>query len=148
MLQEKEKERKLLLFIEKLPSDITKTIINFIPNIVSVFLDKKSYIENHFTIKKYILKDQYENYIRSMIRQDNHFVFENILRENFDKWLLYKKYTYKITIFSNYIYFLLEYCIENKSDNCKNIINEYLKKSGLSKNQHKKNTHKNIRWTN
>jgi len=148
MLQEKEKERKLLLFIEKLPSDITKSIINFIPNIVSVFLDKKSYIENHFTIKKYILKDQYENYIRSMIRQDNHFVFENLLRENFDKWLLYKKYTYKITIFSNYIYFLLEYCIENKSDNCKNIINEYLKKSGLSKNQHKKNTHKNIRWTN
>jgi len=144
----KEREKKALTLIQQLPSELSQLIREYIPEIVFVFLTKKAYTENHFIVKRYIQKDQYENYIRNTIRQDNDFVFLSIMRENFEKWIFYKRYTYRMTIFSNYIYFLLEYCIENKSDNCKNIINDFLNKSGLSKNQHKKNTHKNIRWTN
>lgn len=131
-----------------LPAEICDIIRSYIPIKVIIFLDKEFYMENHHLIKKYIMKDQYENYIRDTIRRDNDFVFNYLLEENFEKWLQFKKYIYKVTIFSNYIYFLLEYCIENESDNCKNRINSYLKKAGLCKNQHKKNITKNIRWTN
>ena len=99
-------------------------------------------------MRKFIKTNQYENYIRAMIRRDNNFVFEYLIRENFEKWLFFKKYTYKRTLFANYIYFLLEYSIENESEKCKQIVNKYIINSCLSKNQHKKNTCKNIRWTN
>jgi hypothetical protein len=134
--------------IEMLPHELINVIYTYIPIKVLMFLNKKLYIKNHGLLRKHIMKDQYENYIREMIRRDNDFVFSMLIHENFEKWLFFKKYAYKLTLFSNYIYFLLEYSIENESENCKQIINNYIIKSGLSKNQHKKNTSKNIRWTN
>lgn len=141
---------KVTLFdnIIKLPEEICDIIYLYIPPIITIFLNKNMYIKNHHQVRKYIEKTQYENYIRDTIRRDNDFVFSLLMMENFERWLFFKKYVYKLTMFSNYIYFLLEYCIENESDNCKNIVKKYINDSGLSKNQHKKNTSINIRWTN
>lgn len=131
-----------------LPEDLVPVIYSFIPMNVTIFLSKTIYLKNHKLVRKYIQRNQYENYIRAMVRRDNDFVFGLLIQENFERWLFFKKYTYKTTLFSNYIYFLLEYCIENESDKCKQIVNRYIVNSGLSQNQHKKNTSKNIRWRN
>jgi len=134
--------------ILNLTEEIKDIICSYIPLKEIIFLNKNIYIKNHQLIRKFIKTNQYENYIRAMIRRDNNFVFEFLIGENFEKWLFFKKYAYKRTLFSNYIYFLLEYSIENESEKCKQIVNKYIINSGLSKNQHKKNTCKNIRWTN
>jgi hypothetical protein len=134
--------------IARLPEDLIPVIYDFIPLKTLIFLNKKMYLKNHKLVRKYIQRTQYENYIRAMVRRDNDFVFGLLIQENFERWLFFKKYTYKTTLFSNYIYFLLEYCIENESDKCKQIVNRYIVNSGLSQNQHKKNTIKSIRWRN
>jgi hypothetical protein len=143
-----EKEVEILKRIQCLPVEIINQVHQYIPSKSLLFLNKKEYIKNHIKVKKYILKNQYENYIRDMIRRDNSFVFFLLFRENAERWLHFKKYMYNACIYSNYIYFLLEYCIQNHSEKCKHIVNTYLQESGLSKNQHKKNTVTNIRWTN
>jgi hypothetical protein len=50
--------------------------------------------------------------------------------------------------FSNYLYFIINYCIENESENCQKIINIFLKELGLDKNLHKKNVVRYIKWKN
>jgi hypothetical protein len=155
MYNEKEQQSmiikpKLTIFenILKLPEDIVPIINDFIPIKITMFLNKKIYLKSRALIRKFVPKNQYENYIRAMIRRDNDFVFALLMQENFERWLFFKNYVYKATMFSNYIYFLLEYSIENESDKCKQVVNRYIVNSGLSKNQHKKNTTKNIRWRN
>jgi len=142
----KANELSFLKYILKLPNELVDIISSYIPNQVIIFLNKKIYIKKHNQIKKYIFKNQYENYIRAMVRRDNEFVFSFLIQENFERWLFFKNYAYKNTLYSNYIFFLLEYCIENESEKCKQIINKYIINAGLSKNQYKKNTYKNIRW--
>jgi hypothetical protein len=134
--------------MDRFPEEIMKHIYEYLPTRSLLFVKKSLYLQSHSLVKRMIPRNQYENYIRDMIRRDNDFVFAQLMRENVEHWLLMKRYTYKSTIFSNYIYFLLDYCIENESDHCKRILQDYLRESGLSKNQHKKNTHTNIRWTN
>ena len=146
--EDNDKEARILKRTALLSDDLIRVIKSFIPIKVTIFLNRKTYMKNHSVIRKYVLRDQYENYIRAMIRRDNDFVFSLLIQENFERWLFFKKYVYKTTMFSNYIYFLLEYCIENDSEKCKQIVNKYIVNSGLSKNQHKKNTTKNIRWSN
>uniref|UniRef100_A0A6C0HD46 Uncharacterized protein n=1 Tax=viral metagenome TaxID=1070528 RepID=A0A6C0HD46_9ZZZZ len=134
--------------ILKLPNELVSFLYSYIPTKITMFLNKKIYLKNRSLVRKMVPKNQYENYIRAMIRRDNDFVFALLIQENFERWLFFKNYVYKTMLFSNYIYFLLEYSIENESDKCKQVVNRYITKSGLSKNQHKKNTTKNIRWRN
>jgi hypothetical protein len=131
------------------PIELIRIIKKYIPIPILVYLNKYYYIKYHYSIKRYIIKDQFENYVRNIIKRDYSLVFSQIFKENVKKWILLKKYNYKNNIYSNYIYFLLDLCLENESTNCQNIIKKYLKESGLSKNQHKKNTIINIRgqWT-
>jgi len=136
----------ILKKINALPDDIIKNIKQFISKKVLVFLNKTNYLLYHFTIKQYIIN--YENYIRDTIRRDNDFVFDKILIENYKKWIIIKKYTYKNIIFNNYLNFTNHYCIENESTKCKKILLDFMKEHGLSKNQHKKNIVKHIRWKN
>ncbi len=81
-----------------------------------------------------------------MVRQDNDFVFKQLLVENYKRWSNMKKYYYKESIYSNYVHFLDSYAIDNDSTKCRKIIQELFKELGLSKNQHKKNTIRYIRW--
>jgi len=141
-------ENKYLLLIQKMPEDIIKYIKEFIPLSSLVWLDKKTYLKNHHIIYKLIPTNNYESYVRDMIRKDNQLVISCLMRENFKRWTSYKKYLYKNIIYQNFNYFLLEFCRENNSTNCSNIIKEYLKDTCLGKNQHKKNIVRNIKWSN
>lgn len=136
----------LLDNIYYLPSDIINLIKEFLPKSVFVFTNRENYQLYHPLIKPFI--QNYENYIRDTIRRDNDFVFKMILRENYLKWYETKQYTYKNMVFKNYLYFTIQYCIENDSNNCRNVINDFLKEHGLGKNLHKKNVVKYIRWKN
>lgn len=137
-------EDNLLIYIGKLPDELIKLIKEYIPVIVTIFMNKNIYIKNHNIIKKYI--PNYESYTRDIIRNNYNFVFQEICKENFKKWLFIKKYHYKSTIFSNYIYFLLYFCNENNSYKCREIILLHLKQHGLIEKQSKKNIIKHIRW--
>jgi hypothetical protein len=132
--------------INNLPNEIKDYIKEYIPLYVYAFLNKTFYLENHKFIRKYIDRYQIENYIRNTIRRDNEFVFLQILKENYKKWLEIKKYEYKWEVFSNYLYFISSYALENESYKCFYLVNDLLEEIGLNKNQHKKNSIKHIRW--
>jgi len=129
-----------------LPNELTDIIFSYIPTSISVFLNKANYIKYHKSIKKYINKGNIENYIRCMVRQDNDFVLKQLLNENFNLWINMKKYYYKTCIYTDYISFIESYAIDNESTKCKQAIYDFFKELGLSKNQHKKNICKYIRW--
>lgn len=145
-------EKYCLLLINKLPDDLIRYIKYYLMPSVLLLLNKEYYDKYHPCIKRYILnvKNQYDNYVRDTIRRDNFFVFTRIFKECFNQWIYYKNYYYKDKIYINYLYFLRDYCCINESNNCKNIIDDYLFETGLSKNQHKKNLVKIIKrkWMN
>jgi hypothetical protein len=134
-----------LLRITSLPDVLIHIIQEYIPKKTLVFLNKQYYVLNHSHIRKMILKNEYENYIRDTVRRDHAFVFEHIVKENFKRWLSIRDYRYKNSIYSNYVYFLKDFCLINDSTNCRNFLNSFLKEQGIGKNQHKKNLVKNIR---
>jgi hypothetical protein len=134
--------------IDKLPIEMVDIIYSYIPKTVTVFLNKQNYIENHHLIRTLINKVNIEKYIRMMVRQDNEFVFHQLLIENAHRWINMNKYYYKECIYGNYLDFLEEYAIEYESTNCRNKLLSFLEEQGLSKNRHKKNTIRYIRWRN
>ena len=135
-----------IMKLSDLHDDIINLIKEFIPYKKLVFVNKTFYNLYHHTIKSSI--NLYENYVRDVIRRDNDLVFEKILGENINLWLKTKQYIYKNMVFNNYIYFIINYCIENNSDNCMKILTNYLKKRDLCRNIHKKNLVKYIKWIN
>ena len=130
----------------KLPLEIINLIKEYVPRHVLAVTNREYYLLYHKYIKFTI--QHFENYIRNCIRQDHFFVFEKVLQENFNKWTKNTNYLYKNMIFKNYTYFIMYYCIENESTNCRKIIIDFLKELGLYKNLHKKNIVKYIRWKN
>ena len=136
----------VIKFVYQLPDDIIKLIKEYIPYQSLVFVNTFYYNNYHYTIKKII--PQYENYTRDIIRKDNEFVFEKVIDENINSWIKNKQYRYKNMIFNNYIYFIMYLCVENNSERCRVVLNEYLKKRDLCRNLHKKNIVKYIKWKN
>ena len=130
----------------RLPPELIRYIKEYIPKKTFVFTNRENYNLYHSLLKPSI-KD-YESYIRSMIRQDNEFVFKKIVEENFSKWYEIRQYKNKNMIFKNYLYFVMNFCIENESNNCRKTVMEFLKEHGLGKNLHKKNIVKYIKWKN
>lgn len=133
----------LLVYIHKLPAELINIIKEYIPKKIVVFVNKTNYNLYHSVIKCCI--HNYEKFIRDVIRRDNEFVFEMIVNENYSRWVLIKNYRYNNMVFKNYAFFVVNYCIENDSNNCRKIIIDFLKKLGLCKNLHKKNIIKYIR---
>jgi len=132
--------------IYNLPDDLIIHIKEFIPKKSFVFTNRENYKLYHKLLKQCIVN--YENYIRDTIRRDNFFVFEKIFTENFTIWTKIYNYMYKNMIFKNYLYFVIHYCIENESTNCREVFMDFLKQHGFDKNLHKKNLVKYIRWKN
>jgi hypothetical protein len=132
--------------LSNLPDHVIDLIKEFIPPQNLVFVNKHFYNLYHYTIKSSI--PLYGNYVREMIRRDNNIVFDKIIGENIDLWIKNKQYRYKDMVFNNYIYFILYYCIENNSEQCRELIHDYLKKRDLCRNLHKKNVIKYIKWNN
>ena len=132
--------------IDELSYELIDIIYSYIPKSVTIFLTKKNYIKEHYLLRSFINKKHIEQYIRTMVRQDNDFVFKLLLVENYKRWLNMKKYYYKECIYGNYLNFLESYAIDNQSTKCRKLILKLFEEEGLSKNQHKKNTNRYIRW--
>jgi hypothetical protein len=130
--------------ISNLPEEIISKIFDYIPRHKLVFINSRYYKLYHYLLRNYI--PVYESYVRNMIRRDSYYVFESLIRENIDNWIKNRQYRYKNMVFSNYIYFVLYFCIENNSEKCRNILMEELSKRDLCRNLHKKNIIKYIKW--
>ena len=130
--------------INTMPEVIILLIQEYIPKHILVFTNRENYQLYHSLIINSI-KD-YNTFIKDTIKRDNEFVFDTIVRENYLKWFTIKQYRYKNMIFLNYLYFMIHFCIENDSNNCRKVINNFLKEHGLDKNLHKKNVVKYIKW--
>jgi hypothetical protein len=128
-----------------LPDDIKLIIKEYIPFIVIIFLERKIYLSSHPYIE-FHLRSSINNYFRFVVRNDLDFVFEQVLINNYQKWLYIKKYKYKETSYYNYFSFILSFIIENNSNKCGNIANLFIKKNGISKKSYKNNTFINKRW--
>jgi len=135
--------------INSLPDVLIDEIYLYIPKTVTLFLSKKNYLQDHYLLKNYINKQQknIEYYFRAMIRQDNDFVLKQLLVENFEKWFNMKNYYYKTISYPNYLAFIQTYALENESTKCNLLILSIFEEQGISKNRHKKNVNKYIRWT-
>ena len=131
---------------KRLPPELIRYIKEYIPKKTFIFTNRENYNLYHSLIQPSII--DYESYIRAMIRQDNEFVFKKIIEENISKWYEIRQYKYKNMIFNNYLYFVMNFCIENESNNCRKTILDFLKEHGLGKNLHKKNIVKYIKWKN
>jgi hypothetical protein len=137
------REEFVLEDINYLPEDVVDYVIKeFIPDEYFVFTNKEYYMRCHHLLKHCI--PRYEQYIQTTVRMDNHFVFGMLLKENIDKWIKTKDYVYKTRIYKNYVYYLIEYCNEHCSPECRNAIVNLLSKLGLCQNQHKKNVSRSI----
>ena len=141
-------EKKLLQKTKNLPDELIRIIHSYLSIKILTFMNKTYYFQYHSLLKPYIINRNIENYIRDVLRRDHEFVFEQILKENYKRWLEIKHFIYKNVIYKNYIYFIKDYCISNDSVKCRNLLNEFLEELGLCKNQHKKNIVKHIRWRN
>jgi hypothetical protein len=133
-------------FFIRLPNEIIDLIKKYIPEKCLVFTNKTNYFLYHPLIKVNIIN--YDSYVHNTVRRDDYFVFERIMIEDCLNWLKIKKYYYKNMIFNNYIQFIIYYCIENDSNKCRTLLDNYLKEHGLCKNLHKKNVVKYIKWKN
>ena len=153
--KEKEKENKsrfsnaqasFFQNIDNLPKELVSIVSSYISASAKISLNKDLYKQFHPLFKESINRLKLENYIRSTVRRDSEFVFNQLLQENYKKWFHIKKYLYQDSIYANYIYFLKTYCAENESTKCKEKLDNLIEELGLSKNQHKKNIIRDIRW--
>jgi hypothetical protein len=134
----------ILTFIRYLPPDLVRYTSEFVPNRIFLFTNKLNY--NLYRPLIISLISNQDNCLRDMIRQDNEFVVDVMIRENYLRWAEIKRYRYKNMVFKNYLYFIIYFCVENESTNCRNVVNSFLKEHGLNKNLHKKNIVNYIRW--
>lgn len=141
-------KKHLLNNINKLPNELVSLIETYIPKIVKIFWSKALYSANHKLIQQYISthNKNAEEYIRSIIRKDYDFVFSHLLVDNLDRWSNLRNYLNRDCIYLNYLVFLDNYCLDHDSQKCKQLLQQILEKLGLSKNQHKKNLIKYIKW--
>jgi hypothetical protein len=132
--------------IKTLPDELEEIVYSYIPKSATIFITKQNYLTYHYLVRSLVNRKHIENYIRSMVRQDNDFVFKLLLVENYNRWLNMKKYYYQECIFNNYLMFLETYAIDNQSIKCIKLLSDLFEEEGLSKNRHKKNTNRYIRW--
>lgn len=108
-----------------LNDDVIGIIKNNLPEDVLVWLNKEYYIQYHSAIKKRIPENEYNEYINDIVKNDCSFVFEQILKENFDKFHKWKLYTYKNIRFHSYLTYLRYYARSNNSIKCLKVIDDY-----------------------
>ena len=101
--------------IKTLPDELEDIVYSYIPKSAMIFVTKQNYLTSHHLVRSLVNRKNIENYIRSMVRQDNDFVFKLLLVENYNRWLNMTKYYYKECIFNNYLMFLESYAIDNQS---------------------------------
>jgi len=128
-----------------LPDEIINIIKSYVRPYDIMFTNKSYYTLYHKYLRPYIIKNNIENYIRNIIKRDCDLVFERLIYENINKWIIPRDFIYKNHIYKNYIYFLIHYCIDVDSDKCYNMITNILNQKQLCQNRHKKNIIKCIK---
>jgi hypothetical protein len=144
-------ENCLLLISSNLPAELIDIIFTYLRPIQLVFLNKFYYNLHHPSIKSYVCNErqQYNSYIRDIVRRDNEIVFSYVLKENLTYWLHMHNYHYKNKTYINFLYYLVDFCCLYDSNKCKELIDNILFDT-MSKNQHKKNIVKIVKrkWMN
>lgn len=116
-----------------LPLELIKHIEEFIPLSNMIFVKKTIYLKHHSLVKSLIKPYNYELYIRDVIINDNYFVLEQLLIENFSKWVRMAKYYHRSTHCINYYNFLQHFAFDNYSTKCYDLMSDYLLKSCKNK---------------
>lgn len=129
-------QRKTDLF-SILNDDVLGVIKSYIPTEKLVWLTKNDYIKHHTVIKRLILPNQYDDYLRDIVKHDCAFVFERILCEQFDKFHAWKHFDYNYVRYNSYLSYLREYANKNGSIKCVKIIDEIAHEKGFSKKWYK-----------
>lgn len=129
-----------------LPNEICDEIFLYVRDEEKMFVNKEYYIKYHHLLKDKINSKNYDNYVRDIIRTNSSFVLNQLLEENYERWLAKKKRIHKNVIYNNYIDYLIGLCMEYESTKCRELIINFYKNKGLSKNLHKKNRSNNKRW--
>tara|TARA_Y100000996_G_C22302773_1_gene552853 strand:+ start:229 stop:624 length:396 start_codon:yes stop_codon:yes gene_type:complete len=128
-----------------LPKELEDIIFEYVSPMQKLFVTKEYYNQYHH-IFKYNIGDNYDNYVRDMIRNDCDFALNKILEQDYNLWMVKKNVSYKNTHYYNYVNYILALCIDFSATKCRNQINLFYENKGLSKNLHKKNRNNNKRW--
>lgn len=110
-------------------------------NNFNIYFDKK-------VNKKIIYKKWNTTYFKNVIKCDNYFVFDILLKNNF--LFLKKKHCgeYKTQSFPTYLELFNFFCIKYKSQRCRKVLNDILNENGYEKKRVKKIRLKHNRWRN
>ena len=119
--------------IYNLPDELLNIIFLYLDNRIKATLNKTYYFKYNNLLQNNFSFERYNSLVRNIIRNDDIFVFNHIINDNFNKWLSLNKYNYKNNIYENYIIFLIYYCNKYSSNKCKNLIYNFLNKSGIKK---------------
>ena len=142
-----------LVSLDNLPREILDVIFTYIPTTVKVWLNKEYYMKNNHVIKSLIPKTRFNNYIIATIRNDDAFVFDHIINENKVAWFTdlvnNRKYRHGNNIYTCFLYFMYEYCIEQNSNKCRETIERHATEL-IGPKWHKKNKASSFRrrWSN
>ena len=132
--------------IHLFPDDLLLNIKSYIPGNVSLILSKQYYLQHQAIINTIILKRP-DNFIRYILRSDYDFVFLFRIKEYGKQWWEKNKIRYKNMIFQNKLLFYKYYAIDNNSQKCKLLIDEYINEN-LNIKRHKKYKIDKTIWSN
>ena len=119
---------KLALF-KALPDDIIGVVWDMLDNDAKIMLNREFFFRyNYVCYNKMSIYNKY-GYDRVMMRNDDSFIFKDVLDNNGKRWLSNKQYAYNNQIHKNYLYFLLCLIYENNSSRCNEIMNKFLNKN-------------------
>lgn len=118
---------------------IYKHLHQVLPPTTKVWLTRDDYIIHHKSVKSLISPRFYDNYVHDIVRHDCAFVFEQLLKEHFQKWHKWKKYIFKGSTYKTYLSFLMDYASLNHSLKCIYVLNKYASLYGFSRNWYKQN---------
>ncbi len=136
-----------------LPKEVLNIIFIYLSPTIKVWLTKNYYNQYNKYIKGLIPLERFNNYVISVARNDYTIVFHHIITENkckwFEDWINNKRYKYSNTKYNCFLYFIYEYCIQCRSNKCREII-EHCARELIGPKWHKKNKASSFRkrWSN
>ena len=137
-----------MIYIDLLPNEILDIIFEKLLSSQKIFLNKKYYNKYHYLVKNIIEPKMYESYLRDIIRFDYVIVFNEIIKEKFEYWMIYNKsIKYQNFIFTNYFSYI-NYLV-NKYNSFKikeQIISNLIKNNCVNKWQDKPKNLKRNDW--
>jgi hypothetical protein len=144
-----------------LPEEIIQKIYNTISPNTLIFLNKSLFIKNYKQYLTYTINNtksyhnlRYNNisidhYLKSLLRKDNDFILENVLKIYFKKFISMKKYVYNSLRFPTYYHCIMHISkFTYNSKKCDIVLKNILLLNGMNKNKYKKVKIVNNIWTN